>query len=155
MFSSQDFDYATAQRLFLKVLNVTHLNTDSRKFQLWHIRFQCNIRPQHICRQTKKWVGLSGTLLNWNFLEVQGLFFLSISSYMSKLTRITWGVPQGLILRHLLFNMYMYSALFSGPGHLQACTFCSFMVFFVSMSEYSVAVCDHISLLAINLQIKG
>lgn len=58
--------------------------------------------------QLQNWVGLSGTVLNWIRSYLAGReYYVALGTHVSERQAISYGVPQGLILGPLLFNLYM------------------------------------------------
>lgn len=70
-----------------------------------------------LLQRLKSWVGISGKALEWfmSYLEDRK-YFVEIGNCVSIKTAVTCGVPQGSILRPLLFKLHMLPL-----GHLK-CT---------------------------------
>ena len=93
-------------------MNDLHINTDSNKLSVLVLldlsaAFD-TVDHDILLDRLETCVGLSGPVLNWfrSYLQ-DGHSFVSIGDFVSDKVGTMCGVPQGLILGPLLFNLYM------------------------------------------------
>uniref|UniRef100_A0A8C7YG36 Reverse transcriptase domain-containing protein n=1 Tax=Oryzias sinensis TaxID=183150 RepID=A0A8C7YG36_9TELE len=112
VFQSGFRPHHSTETALIKVTNDIRLNTDDGKVSVLILldlsaAFD-TVDHGILLHRLQDWVGISGSALSWlkSHLEHRK-YFVEIGSCVSDYMALTCGVPQGLILGPLLFNLYM------------------------------------------------
>uniref|UniRef100_A0A3P9HAM5 Reverse transcriptase domain-containing protein n=1 Tax=Oryzias latipes TaxID=8090 RepID=A0A3P9HAM5_ORYLA len=112
VFQSGFRPHHSTETALIKVTNDIRLNTDDGKVSVLILldlsaAFD-TVDHGILLHRLQDWVGISGSALSWlkSYLEDRK-YFVEIGSCVSDYMALTCGVPQGLILGPLLFNLYM------------------------------------------------